>query len=102
MPPLQVVCRQSTDRIVTDDEDLAAAARLVQRNATDGLSVSDILKQVVISRRRLEMGFRHLCGRTPTAAAGEGQGAFAYNTTSGDARGPAKRVSDHAAVPQAV
>jgi LacI family transcriptional regulator len=65
IPPIHVAARRSTDSITTDDEDLATAVRLIHQKAIQGLCVANILQQVAISRRRLEVGIKELCGRTP-------------------------------------
>ncbi len=64
VPPLGVIACQSTDVLAIDDPDLAGAIRYIRANATDSLRIPDILAAVPISRRKLEMSFRRVLGRT--------------------------------------
>jgi LacI family transcriptional regulator len=63
--PLGVETRQSTDVLAIEDRDVASALRYIRENACFGMNVSDILKEVPVSRRVLESRFRKLLGRTP-------------------------------------
>jgi len=63
--PVSVIPRQSTDILAIDNTLLADAIRYIRVHATQGASVEDVLEQVPISRRTLEMQFRSLLGRTP-------------------------------------
>ncbi|MCC9607384.1 substrate-binding domain-containing protein [Blastopirellula sp. JC732] len=63
--PLSVVTRQSSDIVAVDDPELAAALLFMRENACQGVSVSDVLKAVAISRSSLERGLRKLLGRSP-------------------------------------
>ena len=63
--PLGVVSRQSTDLLAIDDEDAAAAIRFIRNYATEGIGVSDILREVPVSRRSLEQKFDKHLGRSP-------------------------------------
>jgi LacI family transcriptional regulator len=65
LKPLGVEIRQSTDVLATDDVELAAAIRFIRENACEGIRVSDVLAQVPLSRRVLEMRFKELMERTP-------------------------------------
>ena len=64
VPPVGVTRRPSTDLLAVEDKNVAQAMRLIRDQACDGLSVADILKQVPISRRRLEYAFRNAIGRS--------------------------------------
>jgi LacI family transcriptional regulator len=56
--PLGITTRQSTDILAIDDPAIAAAVRLVRERACEGLRVSEIAKQVALSRPVLERRFR--------------------------------------------
>ncbi len=65
LKPLGIETRQSTDILAIDDPDVAAAVRFIRENATSGINVSDVLREVPLSRRILENRFRKILGRTP-------------------------------------
>lgn len=64
LAPVEVVQRRSTDALVTDDEDVTAAARFIRENSLKGIKVADVLAAVPMSRRVLESRFRSHFGRT--------------------------------------
>ena len=64
MDPVEVIARPSTDFLVVDDPEVAAAARFIRENALRGIKVADVLKAVPVSRRVLETRFRAQFGRT--------------------------------------
>ncbi|UUO06102.1 DNA-binding transcriptional regulator [Blastopirellula sp. J2-11] len=63
--PLGVVTRLSSDVVAVDEPELAAALLFMREHACDGISVSDVLRAVAISRSSLERGLRKLLGRSP-------------------------------------
>lgn len=65
VPPRGVNSRQSTDLLAIDDEEIVDALRFIRNNAHRGIVVEDILRQVPISRRSLEIQFRKYLGRSP-------------------------------------
>lgn len=65
VPPRGVISRQSTDLLAIDDEAIVDALRFIRSNAHRGLVVEDILREVPISRRSLEIQFRNYLGRSP-------------------------------------
>ncbi|MCD0459768.1 XylR family transcriptional regulator [Roseiconus lacunae] len=65
--PLGIAERLSTDVMAIDDEDVAAAIQLIRFHACEGLTVSDILREVPIARSSLERRFRQYLGRSPQA-----------------------------------
>jgi LacI family transcriptional regulator len=67
IPPLGIAERQSTDVYAIDDPDVAAALRYIREHACDGISVTDVLNHVPLSRRILEHRFLKLVRRTPHA-----------------------------------
>ncbi|MCO6042399.1 DNA-binding transcriptional regulator [Aeoliella sp. ICT_H6.2] len=65
LPPARIIARQSTDKFAIDDEMLAEAIRYIHANYAERLKISDILAEIPLSRRALEIGFRKYLGRTP-------------------------------------
>ncbi|MBN1855135.1 MAG: DNA-binding transcriptional regulator [Pirellulales bacterium] len=63
--PLFVIPRQSTDVLSIDDEHIVRALRFIRAHATGGIVVDDVLRNVPVSRRGLEIQFRKLLGRSP-------------------------------------
>lgn len=62
--PIEIVARRSTDQLVVDDPEVAAAARFIREHALEGIKVADVLAAVPLSRRVLETRFRSQFGRT--------------------------------------
>jgi LacI family transcriptional regulator len=67
IPPIGVAERQSTDAYALDDPDIVTAMRYIREHACDGITVADVLREVPLSRRRLEQRFLKLVRRTPHA-----------------------------------
>lgn len=65
VPPVGVASRQSTDHLAIDDPMIVRALRFIQNHNQHGISVEDILKEVPLSRRSLEIQFKSYLGRTP-------------------------------------
>lgn len=65
IPPEGVISRQSTDILAIDDEAVVRALRFIQTHAFQDIAVRDILNEVPISRRSLEIQFQHYLGRSP-------------------------------------
>jgi LacI family transcriptional regulator len=63
--PHGVISRQSTDLLAIDDPLVVHALRYIQAHAHHGLNVQDILREVPISRRSLEIQFKSYLGRSP-------------------------------------
>jgi len=64
VPPIDVASRPSTDALVIEDKEVAAAATFIRENALRGIKVADVLEAVPMSRRVLETRFRGYFGRT--------------------------------------
>ncbi len=62
--PMYVVPRRSTDVLVLDDREVAAALRFVHDNAGRPIGVRDVVRQGALSRRALELRFRAAMGRS--------------------------------------
>lgn len=63
VPPLGIVCRQSTDSLAASDPRVVRALRYMWDHVTESLSVEDIAERLGISRRTLEKAFRCDLGR---------------------------------------
>ena len=63
--PAYVVTRQSTDMIAIDDEDVIQAMLLLRKNATQGITISDIVEKVGLSQSTLVRRFKKYLGHTP-------------------------------------
>ncbi len=63
--PIAVITRQSSDVVAVEDPLLAMALRVIRDQASNGLTVDELLKQVPISRSSLERNCRKVLGRTP-------------------------------------
>ena len=65
VPPEGVISRQSTDILAIDDEVVVHALRYIQSHAFHDIAVKDILREVPVSRRSLEIQFQKYLGRSP-------------------------------------
>ena len=65
--PTGVIARQSTDTLAIDDDDMARAIAFIRSHATKPIQVSDVLREIAMSRSRLERRFQETLGRTPAA-----------------------------------
>jgi LacI family transcriptional regulator len=63
--PLRICARRSTDNLVVDNPDIAAAVRYIWSRAADSIQVKDLLRIAHMSRRTLEQRFLEHLGRTP-------------------------------------
>jgi LacI family transcriptional regulator len=61
---MHVVTRRSTDIVALDDAEVAAALHFIQDHGSEPITVSDVVEEVLISRRALELRFRKATGRT--------------------------------------
>ena len=64
IPPHGVISRQSTDILAIDDDTVVRALRFIQQRAFQDIVVKDILHEVPVSRRSLEIQFRRYLGRS--------------------------------------
>jgi LacI family transcriptional regulator len=65
LKPLGITSRQSTDVIECADPRIRRAIRFIKENATTGINVPDILREVPIGRRTLEKRFTAIVGHSP-------------------------------------
>ncbi len=63
--PLGIISRQSTDVLAIDDDAVVRAVRFIQAQATRRIHVNDVLQEVPVSRRMLELQFRRYLGCSP-------------------------------------
>jgi LacI family transcriptional regulator, galactose operon repressor len=63
--PRGLVTRRSTDVTAIADPDISAAVQFIRDNALRGITVTDVLSKVALSRRVFEKRFAALVGRTP-------------------------------------
>jgi LacI family transcriptional regulator len=64
-PPLGIVTRKSSDTLAISDRHVAIALKIIRARACDGITVSNLSKEIRISRRVLDNRFRKQLGRTP-------------------------------------
>ncbi len=65
--PVGVVARASAETIVVADELVRDALRFIRQRATDGIGVEDVIAELGVSRRWLEVRFRRATGGSPAA-----------------------------------
>lgn len=63
--PTCVIGKQSTDALAIDDVMITKAMRFIQAHAYKGIVVEDVLREVPVSRRFLELQFKKYFGRLP-------------------------------------
>jgi len=63
--PTRVVVRQSTDTLAITEPDLARAIAFIRTHAATPIQVSDVLRDVAVSRSWLERRFQEALGRSP-------------------------------------
>ena len=64
LKPLTVVERLSSSVFATNDKEILMALRFIQANIDSKLQVTDVLKNVPVSRRLLEQRFKKMTGMT--------------------------------------
>jgi len=64
IPPVRVVTRESSDFIAVDDPHVADAIRYIREHTREGVTVKQLMQHLPVCRRKLELGFRKLLGRT--------------------------------------
>lgn len=68
IPPVGVISRRSTDVTQSQDAVVAQALAYMQDHLKQRISVEDVLKEVGMSRKMLEIRMKRAIGRTPHAA----------------------------------
>jgi LacI family transcriptional regulator len=64
LPPKSVIVRQSSDIVAIADEHVSQALRFIRQNASKPIGVDDVLREVTVSRRKLERDFQRHIHRT--------------------------------------
>jgi LacI family transcriptional regulator len=64
VPPVGIATRRSTDVLAIDEPDVVTAIRFIRENCHRPIDVSDVLKEVSVSRRWLERRVRDAIGIT--------------------------------------
>ncbi|MEM6394146.1 MAG: XylR family transcriptional regulator [Planctomycetota bacterium] len=62
--PTGVVTRQTTDGLAVEDDDVAAAVGYIRRCLSEPFTIEDLLDDVPLSRRALELRFKRATGQT--------------------------------------
>lgn len=65
IPPIDIAVRQSTDILAVSDPQIAKALHFIREHACEQIGVKHVLQNCPMARRRMEMRFRKLLGRTP-------------------------------------
>lgn len=65
--PAEVVVRQSSDIVTTNDQEAAEALRFIREHADEDITVQDVLEAAPLSRRVLERRMQQAVGRSPKA-----------------------------------
>lgn len=63
--PVGIVTRASSSESAVEDPDVASAVRFIQANIHKRITVDDVVRHVVVSRRTLERRFLMTLGRSP-------------------------------------
>lgn len=63
--PIGVAVRQSTDVVAVADAGISGAIRFIRDHASDGITVTDVLRAVPMARTIFERRFKKLLGHTP-------------------------------------
>jgi LacI family transcriptional regulator len=64
--PGAVLVRRSTDIFAFDDPNVASAMRLIHQKAGDGFGMKQLMNDMLVSRKWLDMRFKTLVGHTPS------------------------------------
>jgi len=65
IPPLGVVCRQSTETVAFKDSRLCEAIEYLNKHIEDPIGVQELASHVGVSRRWMEYAFRDALGESP-------------------------------------
>jgi len=65
IPPRGLAEHKSTDALLVEDEDLAAAYRFIREQALNGIRVADVLAACNVTSKTLERWFKKRFGHTP-------------------------------------
>jgi LacI family transcriptional regulator len=65
LPPGDIIVRQSSDIVAVEDARIAKALHFIRQRALTNLSVTQVAKEVALSRSALERRMKDLIGRSP-------------------------------------
>lgn len=65
--PKEVIVRHSTDVLAIADHQIASAMNMIRIGACSGLTITDLVQRLPLSRNQLEKRFRRYIGRSPQA-----------------------------------
>ena len=65
LPPGKLIKRRSTDFLAIDDPDVADAIAFIRDNASESITVDDVLERIAVSRRTLDKKFIAALGHPP-------------------------------------
>ena len=65
VPPLGIHHRESSPMLATGNPHVDQSIRFIRLNACNGIGVMDVVQQVPLSRRSLELHFNTFCGHSP-------------------------------------
>lgn len=65
IPPLGITSRRSSETFAVEDPHIAKALNFIYTYAGESIGVEDLLKEVPLCRRTLEVRFRNAIGRSP-------------------------------------
>jgi LacI family transcriptional regulator len=68
IPPVGIQRRQSSDALALEDRQMAAAMRFIREHACEPIQVTDVLRNIPLSRRVFETRFKASLGITPHGA----------------------------------
>jgi LacI family transcriptional regulator len=67
VPAGPLIARQSSQSVAVDDELVVLAIRTMELQLAKAINIDELLRTLNVSRRALELRFRHALGRTPGA-----------------------------------
>ena len=62
--PLYIVDRESTDILAIKDDDVVTALRFIRQHAREAIQVADVVNEVSVSRRKLQLKFKTILNRS--------------------------------------
>ncbi|MEO0587041.1 MAG: XylR family transcriptional regulator [Planctomycetota bacterium] len=68
IPPKKVVARKSTDVVISDDRMVTNALRFIREHCAEIVTVEDVLDEIGVSRKTLELRMKRVTGQTPRNA----------------------------------
>lgn len=66
VPPGAIVVRRSTDFFTFDDQCVASAMKIIHQRAGDGFGMKELVNEMALSRKWLDVRFKATVGHTPS------------------------------------